>query len=297
MKLNYSIFIPCYNASKTVLETLENLELSIVEYNKKIDIFIYDDCSTDDTLEIIKQFIPEKSNYHLIQNKINIGERATTNLAFEQMLIKYDWSLMIHADDIPKRKWITDTVKAIESIDQTHFFTVWSSYDSFYSGDENITLGDEQGDDVINKRQKSDAINNIVKIYTSWKISGAAFNLKAFKKINGFDESMAQFGDTDFFSRGILSEFSDVYIRKSLTRYRQSLSSVTSTSYRTNRDIKEIFYLMKKYDNLLGLINKRQMFKKVRLLITKRFIKNIIKFRLNGAKENLFHLLLAYKTK
>lgn len=63
--MNISIVIPAFNASKTIFHTLQSC---IEQTSKPYEIIVVDDCSTDNTVEIIRQFpypvviLTQKSN-------------------------------------------------------------------------------------------------------------------------------------------------------------------------------------------------------------------------------------------
>ncbi|MEA2020140.1 MAG: glycosyltransferase [Patescibacteria group bacterium] len=67
-QLKFSIAIPTYNGSEWIVETLESI---LSQGFQNYEIVISDDCSTDDTLDVIKSF--DEPRIKIFQNKENLG--------------------------------------------------------------------------------------------------------------------------------------------------------------------------------------------------------------------------------
>jgi glycosyltransferase involved in cell wall biosynthesis len=275
----YAVFIPCYNASLTIGETIRSVEKAIEATGRKIPVYIYDDCSTDNAYKVAIQETLELTHFNVQRNPGNFGERKTTNLAFKKMLGQYDWAVIIHADDIVKEDWLVTLMQKTETVNDDKCFTVWSSYDVFHNNQTDIETGDNSGAVQEVVRSKEDIRYFITKVSSSWHISGAAINVQLYDRLHGFDERMPQFGDTDFFVKGLLAGYTDVYISRTLTFYRIVEGSVTSTSFRTNRDIREIYMLIDRYKNMLSRQEILRMYASVRTISMRRMIKWLIRLK------------------
>jgi glycosyltransferase involved in cell wall biosynthesis len=285
-KEKYVVFIPCYNASATIKETIESVREAIIYTSLEISVFIYDDYSTDDSRTICSDAIKDYTGFSLIKNPGNVGERKTTNRAFKDFYGKYDWAFIIHADDIVKKDWLKTLIDNIEKKDDPICFTVWSSYDALYDKTKEVEEGDNSGA-ILYKGCTLDEVRGIIrKMYSSWHISGAAFNIGLYDKLNGFEDSLAQFGDTDFFARGLLAGYTHIYISRTLTYYRIVQGSVSSVSVNTNRDINEIRFLINKHRNILTKQDVSALYGMVRRLSFRRIIKSLIQRDFTMALQN-----------
>lgn len=277
MEKKIAVFIPCYNAARTIEATLRSVEEAVTKTGSSVPVYIYDDGSKDDSLDIARRTWKNTSPLIIEQNPENMGERRTTNRAFELLSSRFDWVYIIHADDIVKPDWLSALYEQIKNVQDEECFTVWSSFDSLDDRTGHSIPGDNSGDLSFRDRTDAEKKQYIVNLYGSWHISGAAINLRLFRQLGGFDVSMAQFGDTDFFTRGLLAGFRDVYLSRTLTYYRVIANSVSSVSVNTNRDIKEIVYIINKYDSILNTEQHRRLQKKLTGLSLRRAVKWLLK--------------------
>ena len=93
MKL--TIVIPCYNEEKSIQEIVEKV-LQFSLYEK--EIIIVDDCSTDNSLSIIKSFSKNDSRINYFKNKTNSGAAVSRNLGLEKSLGRF--VSFIDSDDV-----------------------------------------------------------------------------------------------------------------------------------------------------------------------------------------------------
>ena len=81
MKPELTIIIPLFNSEKTILESIESIEKEKINLN--YEVIIVDDCSTDNSFEIVENKIKNYDNYKLLKNKKNLGGGATRNNAIK----------------------------------------------------------------------------------------------------------------------------------------------------------------------------------------------------------------------
>ncbi len=289
----YAVFIPCYNAAATIGETISSVKAAIAFTGIQIPVFIYDDCSKDNSYELISGMLGKKfHDFNLLRNKENSGERTTTNRAFKQLEKEVDWVFIIHADDIVKKEWLSILINEIEQVNDKSCFTVWSSYDTF-SNLSNVQKGDNSGLVTHIIKDKKTISDYIRKISSSWHISGAALNVHLYLALNGFAEDMPQYGDTDFFIRGLLAGYTDLYIARTLTLYRVSANSVTGTSFSTSRDIREIHILIDRFGYLLSSQEVAGIYRLIAGMCGRRMIKAMLRIKFKPAIASSKQFVLA----
>lgn len=110
-----SVAVITYNSSKTVIDTLN----SILEQSykpKNIELIISDDASTDDTVDIIEDWIKchKESFYKIIfvRNPVNLGVSRNINTAWKKSTA--EWVKTIAGDDLLVDKCIELNVEYIK---------------------------------------------------------------------------------------------------------------------------------------------------------------------------------------
>ena len=88
-----SVVIPCYNQAQYIAECLDSI---VAQTFKDYEVIIVNDGSTDNSLEIIKQYIDRYENF-LLLNQSNQGVVFARNNAISKAKGKYIYPLV--ADD------------------------------------------------------------------------------------------------------------------------------------------------------------------------------------------------------
>ncbi len=68
--MNISVIIPNYNHAVFLEQRIESV---LCQTYKPFEIIILDDCSNDNSLQIIRQYVSEFSNIRFVQNRVNSG--------------------------------------------------------------------------------------------------------------------------------------------------------------------------------------------------------------------------------
>ena len=79
-EFSYSAILTTYNAKDTVADALRSILQQSVKPN---EIIIVDDCSTDSTIEVIRNTLKTEDGYKLVRNSSNLGQSMARNLAAE----------------------------------------------------------------------------------------------------------------------------------------------------------------------------------------------------------------------
>ena len=108
-----TIIVPCYNVAKYVKKSIESL---LNQTLKNIKIITIDDCSTDNTYEILKEI--EKDNKDIltvVKNEENMGLAATRNKGIKLAETKYIG--FIDSDDYVNPNYYEDLLAKIKEND------------------------------------------------------------------------------------------------------------------------------------------------------------------------------------
>lgn len=113
--MNVAILLATYNSSKYLREQLESLYNQTFKY---WDLYVHDDGSTDNTLDILKQFNDIHHNIHILGEEIkHLGPKK--NFMFLLNNVNADYYFFCDHDDI----WLNDKIEIslnqIQNIEQT----------------------------------------------------------------------------------------------------------------------------------------------------------------------------------
>ena len=104
-----SIIIPVYNTDKYIEEALDSC---VNQTYKNIEIICLDDCSTDNSVEIIKEYAKNDGRIKLIENKSNQGPGALRNQGLD--ISTGDYIMFLDSDDWYEDGLFEKLAKAIE---------------------------------------------------------------------------------------------------------------------------------------------------------------------------------------
>lgn len=246
-----AILIPCYNASATILETLDSLKEQVLNPNIQA-IILADDCSTDNTLEICQAYAKEQPKIIIVPSAQNQGERKNVNrmLPFLQQE-NIEWFMILHADDLAKATWVEENLRCIQYADE-RAASVCSSWDNWYPHENKIEEGENKTEPYTLITGSRESVLGTLRQGCWWHISGCMINVNAFVDIGGFAPDLPQLGDFDWLLRALLKGYNIFYIPRSLILYRQHAQSISSNSFRNDRDTKELLIILKDF---LSIIN------------------------------------------
>jgi glycosyltransferase involved in cell wall biosynthesis len=108
MKSNIITVIPVYNGEKFIRQTLESVANQTVRPDR---IIVIDNCSTDGTEKIVKDFTAVKCEW--LQNPKNIGLFANCNRALE-FAAETNHLLLLCADDLIEPKFFETMTRSLE---------------------------------------------------------------------------------------------------------------------------------------------------------------------------------------
>ncbi len=115
-----SIITPTYNSEKYIRETIQSVQNQTYP---SWEMIIVDDCSTDNTIQIIEEIQKADARIRLVKSEKNAGPAISRNKGIERATGKY--MTFLDADDI----WFEDFIQnSIETIQKQGVHFVFSSY-------------------------------------------------------------------------------------------------------------------------------------------------------------------------
>jgi len=237
MKINplVSVIVASYNYSQYLEQCLDSIFNQTYD---NLEIVIFDDCSTDDSRNIINHY-EIKYNFKKIFNDVNKGPTVSVNIALNFCTGKY--LVLMASDDFCEINRIADMVNYFETL----------SFDvGFIATDYRIIS--PEGNCIDRESSKRGIIvsesKNLVVDFLDGKLEIATptimYKTACIKQIGGYDETMIQ-EDLDMIFR-LLNEYKVAYLDKVLVNYRLTPNSL-SRSINSTRIAEAHIIFWKKY--------------------------------------------------
>lgn len=114
-----SIIMPSYNTASYIAETVQSV---LAQTYKNWELIIVDDCSTDDTDEIVKPFLADE-RIKYFKNEKNSGAAVSRNLALREA--KGKWIAFLDSDDL----WMPEKLeKQIAFMEENGYHFSYTDY-------------------------------------------------------------------------------------------------------------------------------------------------------------------------
>ena len=104
-----TVIIPIYNADKYISRGLESL---LNQTFKDFEVICINDCSTDNSLEILEQFAKKDDRIKVVNNSKNLGAALTRNVGID--MAEGEYIYFLDADDYIDEKYLECMVNKIE---------------------------------------------------------------------------------------------------------------------------------------------------------------------------------------
>lgn len=224
-----SVIIPVYNAQAFIKETINSVLLQ--SYNN-IEIVLVDDCSTDQSPEIIKDLCKEYQNIIYFKQPQNLGAGAARNKALD--LAKGQYVAFLDSDDLWEKEKIFKQIRLMKENPSCGF-----TYTGAIVVDENGTS--------LNKKRKVKEKFTYKKLLRNTMIITSSVVIDR-KKHGDFKMSEIRSGQ-DYATWLILlkNEKIALGINESLCRYRITTNSLSSNKFKS---IKQVYNIQRKQEKI-----------------------------------------------
>lgn len=120
-----SIIVPAYNAEKYIANTINSVRQQTYD---NWNLMILDDCSTDNTKNIVRSFVNIDSRIHLYENSKNSGAAIIRNIGIE--LAGGEWIAFLDSDDLWHREKLEKQLKTVYAEGAELCYTSYAVVDS-----------------------------------------------------------------------------------------------------------------------------------------------------------------------
>jgi len=192
-----TVICSSYNHQKFVKESLQSI---LNQTYKNIQIIVVDDCSTDNSVEVIEQFTKKHPEIIFIKNKTNLG--LTKSVTNAMNYVKGAFFIDLAADDILLPNCIETQLNTFKNSRFKNLAMVYGNAEliteegnhSSYYFDVNESLK------CKTKRPSGDIYSNVISSETTICSVSAMYNKSIFDKLNGYDTTLS-YEDLDFWIR------------------------------------------------------------------------------------------------
>lgn len=212
-----SVIMPAYNASDFIGEALDSI---LKQTFQQFEIIVVDDGSTDNTLEILRQYAQKDSRITVIQNNHG-GACKARNTAIA--VAKYPWIAAMDADDVSLPQRFEKQLKAAEAHPEV---VVWGSYlhqinlEGKVIGQIRIGPTSVAEFNTVDRTQKAIVVTN----------STAMFKREVALQAGCYDERLVASQDTEFWDR--MANYGPVVvIPEPLVSYRLHGQSISAKKF------------------------------------------------------------------
>lgn len=215
-----TIVVITYNSDNYVIETLESI---FFQTYLNIELIISDDCSSDNTVTICRDWVKNKMNRFcsakIITFEKNTGISSNCNRGVKAS--NGEWVKLIAGDDILKENCITEYIKATTQSDEKIFLCPVTVF-----GD-NIAERQLPSKKMLLKGSCQKQLKSLL-IHGQFLPGPSMFlHMKTLSKIDYFDEKYPFIDDYPLFIKYLLFDYRIGYVEESLVKWRRYFNSVT----------------------------------------------------------------------
>lgn len=227
-----SVVVITYNSAKYIIDTLESI------YNqtyKNIELIISDDCSTDNTISLCKEWIKQKekrfTNTQIIIPPHNTGISANCNRGYNAA--QGEWIKGIAGDDLLLPNCITDNIRYINNYQADIIFSkVKYLFANTNLKEKYISPFNYK---ILYLNQKE--LLYRLSLGNALPASSAFIKKETFTDVNGFEESIPMMEDWPFWIKAILHQKQIKFFNIETTIYRIHETNISQTSNKSQRYI------------------------------------------------------------
>lgn len=271
-----TIICSCFNHEKFVIETIKSVQN---QSYSNIEIIIIDDCSLDNSVSIISDYLNNYPEIRFIQNKQNLGNTKTFNKAAK--IANGAFLIDLACDDILLSNCVEIQIETYLKLDRNTTGIVFGNSENI--DDKGNYISDyfptDSNKNVIDKNLFQTNLIQLLKGGLVMNSVSAMINKSIFNELNGYDESLA-FEDLDFWVR-VLEKYQIVFIDEIITQKRDLKTSLgsqllikTELSIEMNKSMNLIFSKVinnhKKNKTVLKAVLKRVHYSLIHSIKSKR---------------------------
>jgi len=152
-KLDLTAFVSCYNEAEFIVQTLNDINWALRQLGLSYEIIVVDDCSMDNSAELVKEYIAEHPDDRIILQRNSVNRGLAQNFINTAFLGKGRYYKLFCGDNTEPRESIVNIcglagqadiiVPIYSSVEGKHAFRKWLS--AAYTHLVNLVSGNHVG--------------------------------------------------------------------------------------------------------------------------------------------------------
>jgi len=217
-----SVVMPAYNSEKYIGRAIESI---LNQTHEDLELIIGDDCSTDSTWEIIREYAKRDTRVKPFRNEVNSGAAATTNRGVEMATAELIAGMDSDDISVPHR-----LERQLELLHDQPEVAVVGSYVSHINEDDEILSISKTGPTSVAEFERLRSRGEPTMVFGGT----AVYQRRHFDQVGGYDASLRAAADIEFCDR--MSEIGPVVaIDEPLLLYRIYSTSNVMLRFREGR--------------------------------------------------------------
>lgn len=219
-----SVVVLTYNSSKTVLETLDSIKNQTYP---SIQLVVGDDCSTDNTREVVQSWINENSDRFeeavLVKTPQNGGVTMNKTNAYKS--VRGEWVKGIAADDRLKPQCLEIFLQQAKETGEKFFSC---QLDLFSTSDADLQTGQELYDNYFKYICEPQEKQWHRLVYDKYYIPGPSlfYSMDLYREVDGCDTRFAMWEEYSFVYRVLSAGYRLTPVYEKLVEYRYEENSL-----------------------------------------------------------------------
>lgn len=211
-----SVIIPSYNSANYIKVAIESV---IGQTFKDWELIIVDDCSSDDTIKIVKEFLKKDKRVKLSTSNKNIGPHKNMNRGLD--LCKGEYIVKLDADDYMYSHRIE---KQVNFLDENKDVGVLGG--AIEVCDENLNFINTRKYPITDEKCKAKLF-----YYSPFAHPAVTFRKSVFEKCDKYDPNISMACDIDLWFRlGLLTKLAN--LEDIIVKYRVHHNSISQKNIR-----------------------------------------------------------------
>ena len=213
----------CYNHAKFIVEALDSV---LSQTYKNIELIIVDDCSTDNSVQVIEEWCSQHPEVPFLSNKVNLGNTKSFNQALK--LAKGDYIIDLAADDYLVENCVELQLDKFQKSLYPNLGIVYGNVELVDENDEHIAyfFGVDKNKKIIKPEPTGDVYIGLLNLENNVCSVSSMVKRELYDKFNGYNENLA-YEDYDFWLKSARLYNFD-FIDCILVKKRELKSSLTA---------------------------------------------------------------------